>query len=62
MSFPPPVLERARRVSLVCFDVDGVLTDGRIVYSDKGEELKAFQETSESPIAHTVEEARAGLG
>lgn len=35
-------LERARDVRLMIFDVDGVLTDGRIYYSDSGEELKAF--------------------
>ena len=31
-----------RRVRLLSFDVDGVLTDGKIVYSDDGRELKAF--------------------
>lgn len=40
--FPALLLERARSVSLISFDVDGVLTDGRIVYSDRGEEIKAF--------------------
>jgi len=35
-------LERARRVRLMIFDVDGVLTDGRLYYSNAGEELKAF--------------------
>lgn len=34
--------KRARNVRLMIFDVDGVLTDGRIYYSDSGEELKAF--------------------
>lgn len=36
------ILERARRVRLMIFDVDGVLTDGRIYYADSGEEMKAF--------------------
>jgi 3-deoxy-D-manno-octulosonate 8-phosphate phosphatase (KDO 8-P phosphatase) len=27
---------------MLVLDVDGVLTDGRIVYSDRGEEIKAF--------------------
>ena len=36
------VLERARGVRLMLFDVDGVLTDGRLYYNDAGEELKAF--------------------
>lgn len=35
-------LVRARRVRLVIFDVDGVLTDGRLWYGPGGEELKAF--------------------
>jgi 3-deoxy-D-manno-octulosonate 8-phosphate phosphatase (KDO 8-P phosphatase) len=35
-------LERARRVRLMVFDVDGVLTDGRLWYGPRGEELKAF--------------------
>lgn len=36
------VFERARRVRLAIFDVDGVLTDGRLYFTDSGEELKAF--------------------
>lgn len=38
----PLLLERARRVRLLALDVDGVLTDGRIYYDDRGNELKAF--------------------
>lgn len=38
----PDALERARHVRLMVFDVDGVLTDGRLWYGPKGEELKAF--------------------
>lgn len=33
---------RARRVRVAAFDVDGVLTDGRLYYTDSGEEFKAF--------------------
>ncbi|MDH3646351.1 MAG: HAD hydrolase family protein [Gammaproteobacteria bacterium] len=33
---------RAAAIRLVAIDVDGVLTDGRLYYSDDGEELKAF--------------------
>ena len=36
------ILQRAKNVRLMIFDVDGVLTDGRIYYSDSGEEMKAF--------------------
>jgi 3-deoxy-D-manno-octulosonate 8-phosphate phosphatase (KDO 8-P phosphatase) len=35
-------LERARAVRLMIFDVDGVLTDGTLLYGPAGEELKAF--------------------
>src|SRR5690349_24610610 len=35
-------LQRAGRVRLMLFDVDGVLTDGRLWYGPSGEELKAF--------------------
>jgi 3-deoxy-D-manno-octulosonate 8-phosphate phosphatase (KDO 8-P phosphatase) len=35
-------VERARRIKLMIFDVDGVLTDGRIYLSDSGDEMKAF--------------------
>ena len=38
----PDALERARRVRLMVFDVDGVLTDGRLWYGPQGEQLKAF--------------------
>jgi 3-deoxy-D-manno-octulosonate 8-phosphate phosphatase (KDO 8-P phosphatase) len=34
--------DRAARIDLLLLDVDGVLTDGGIVYSDAGEELKRF--------------------
>lgn len=36
------LLARARAIRLAAFDVDGVLTDGRLYYTDAGEELKAF--------------------
>jgi 3-deoxy-D-manno-octulosonate 8-phosphate phosphatase (KDO 8-P phosphatase) len=35
-------LERASRVRLMLFDVDGVLTDGKLWYGASGEALKAF--------------------
>lgn len=33
---------RASRISVLLLDVDGVLTDGRIIYADYGDELKCF--------------------
>jgi len=41
-SASPDALERARRVKLMIFDVDGVLTDGSLWYGPGGEEIKAF--------------------
>ena len=46
MNSTPPITDdlrqRARRVRLACFDVDGTLTDGRLVYDSAGGEAKAF--------------------
>jgi 3-deoxy-D-manno-octulosonate 8-phosphate phosphatase (KDO 8-P phosphatase) len=39
---PAGIRERAAQVKLAMFDVDGVLTDGRLLYADDGRELKAF--------------------
>lgn len=36
------LLEKASKIELVIFDVDGVLTDGRLYVTDSGEEIKAF--------------------
>jgi 3-deoxy-D-manno-octulosonate 8-phosphate phosphatase (KDO 8-P phosphatase) len=33
---------KTRRIRLVAFDVDGVLTDGRLYYSETGDTMKAF--------------------
>jgi len=39
---PADIQERAQRVRLMVFDVDGVLTDGSLWYSEQGEMLKRF--------------------
>ena len=36
------VAARARKIRLLVMDVDGVLTDGRMILSDQGDELKMF--------------------
>lgn len=36
------VIERVKKVRLMAFDVDGVLTDGTLWYSEQGEVMKAF--------------------
>jgi 3-deoxy-D-manno-octulosonate 8-phosphate phosphatase (KDO 8-P phosphatase) len=42
MSNELSVAERAARVKLLLLDCDGVLTDGRIILRDDGDEYKAF--------------------
>ena len=39
---PLPVRTRIAPIELVVLDVDGVLTDGRIIYAEHGDELKQF--------------------
>ena len=34
--------EKLKNIKLLLLDVDGVLTDGKIVYTDSGEQIKAF--------------------
>ncbi|MGV6826531.1 MAG: 3-deoxy-manno-octulosonate-8-phosphatase KdsC [bacterium] len=36
------IYEKAKRIKLVIFDVDGVLTDGSLFLGDDGQEYKAF--------------------
>lgn len=36
------VLNKAKRVKLLLLDVDGVLTDGRIIYDSSGRDMKFF--------------------
>ena len=39
---PTDLIARAARIKLAVFDVDGVLTDGKLWFSDDGREWKAF--------------------
>ncbi|MEZ5583557.1 MAG: HAD-IIIA family hydrolase [Candidatus Competibacteraceae bacterium] len=41
-AIPSHIVDKAARVRLVIFDVDGVLTDGRLYYGDDGNEYKSF--------------------
>ena len=36
------ITEKARAVRLLVLDVDGVLTDGRLYFSEDGQEIKTF--------------------
>ena len=42
LSYPPELLLKAQGVRWAIFDVDGVLTDGRIYIGEDGEQFKAF--------------------
>lgn len=42
LCFAPELLLKAQGIRAAIFDVDGVLTDGRIYISERGEEFKAF--------------------
>lgn len=42
LSFAPELLLAAQGIRAAIFDVDGVLTDGRIYIGERGEEFKAF--------------------
>lgn len=42
LNFPPELLLAAQGVRVAIFDVDGVLTDGRIYLGEQGEAFKAF--------------------
>jgi len=42
IGFAPALLLLAQGIRAAIFDVDGVLTDGRIYISERGEEFKAF--------------------
>ena len=54
----PTILEAAKKIKLIAFDVDGVLTDGKINYSSSGEEIKSFNVRDGHAIKMA---ARAGL-
>ncbi|MEM9302092.1 MAG: HAD-IIIA family hydrolase [Pseudomonadota bacterium] len=44
--------QRAAAIRLAVFDVDGVMTDGRLYYSEDGRELKAFNAQDGLGIKH----------
>ena len=40
--WPEAILAQARNITLLALDVDGVMTDGALLFSATGDELKAF--------------------
>ncbi len=41
-AYPADILQRAAGIRLIGFDVDGTLTDGRLLYGTDGHETKSF--------------------
>jgi len=52
------LIERAKDIRLLVLDVDGVLTDGRLIFSARGEEQKVFHVRDGAGIVQVL---RAGL-
>ena len=40
--YSPDLVKRAKKITLLVLDVDGVLTDGKIVYGNYGDEIKNY--------------------
>lgn len=49
------LLDKIKKVKALFFDVDGVLTDGSLIYSGNGDELKAFNVKDGQIIKHIKE-------
>jgi 3-deoxy-D-manno-octulosonate 8-phosphate phosphatase (KDO 8-P phosphatase) len=56
--YPKPLIKKASQIKALIFDVDGVLTDGKIIYDDSGKEIKAFNVKDGLIVAHL---RRAGI-
>jgi 3-deoxy-D-manno-octulosonate 8-phosphate phosphatase (KDO 8-P phosphatase) len=56
--YPKPLVKKASQIKALFFDVDGVLTDGKITYDDSGKEIKSFHVKDGQIIAHLK---RAGI-
>jgi 3-deoxy-D-manno-octulosonate 8-phosphate phosphatase (KDO 8-P phosphatase) len=52
------LIERAVDIRLLVLDVDGILTDGRLYFTARGEEMKCFHVRDGAGIVHLL---RAGL-
>ncbi len=42
MTVQAEIIERAKKITLLLMDCDGVLTDGKLYFTEKGEEIKVF--------------------
>lgn len=42
LNYSKEVIAKASKIKMLVFDVDGVLSDGKIIYTNSGDELKSF--------------------
>lgn len=54
--------DRARKIKLLLTDCDGVLTDGGVYYSDRGEEMKRFNMRDGMGVARLRTNAKVEVG
>lgn len=50
--YPKELVKRASQIKALIFDVDGVLTNGKIIYDESGKEIKAFNVKDGLIVAH----------
>ena len=50
--YPKSLIKKASTIKALVFDIDGVLTDGKIIYDESGKEIKAFNVKDGLIIAH----------
>ncbi len=50
--YPKELIKKASQIKALFFDVDGVLTDGKIIYDDTGRESKQFNVKDGYIISH----------
>lgn len=50
--FPDDLIQKAQKIKAIICDVDGVLTDGGIIYDNNGNELKKFNVKDGQIIKH----------
>jgi 3-deoxy-D-manno-octulosonate 8-phosphate phosphatase (KDO 8-P phosphatase) len=59
--YPGSVLKKASQIKALIFDVDGVLTNGRIIYNEEGKETKQFN-VKDGLIIGYLKKARIVVG
>jgi 3-deoxy-D-manno-octulosonate 8-phosphate phosphatase (KDO 8-P phosphatase) len=50
--YPKELIKKASQVKALIFDIDGVLTDGKITYDDSGKEIKSFNVKDGLIVSH----------